>query len=392
MASNYSCLRANLSEDSITLSYWIPERSSFYNRYIVIIVNLLFLVIGTPFNIYVIISIFRKHHSTEPTMMLLLSLATADLLICIIVLPITIITGIADDFVFGGSDYVRCQVCQMGLLFHIFSIASMYTVALMSVDRFLYIWRPLRYERYMTVKIVRSLIVAAWLLSIAVSVTPLFGFGSIIFSQFVLTCTVAFGGSSRLAKNIWYLLLLVLVGMVPIISLIVTNVWVFCIALKSMRKHYKMMNEQKYVDDLLRRVKQEKNKRELRLIKTFIVILVTNVVTWIPVLVIMTSSIAYEPTESSYSMDALVFKTSFIYLTLLSQSVVHPITESRTLFSVKKKMSNVLGRMCDKCSGSNENASNQCCGRQCIFIYVCSAAFLPAASDEPDTPSTNITM
>ena len=111
-------------------------------------------------------------------MMLLLSLATADLLICIIVLPITIITGIADDFVFGGSDYVRCQVCQMGLLFHIFSIASMYTVALMSVDRFLYIWKPLRYKNYV---IGRPFIAAAWLLSIAVSVTPLFGFGAIIF-------------------------------------------------------------------------------------------------------------------------------------------------------------------------------------------------------------------
>ena len=390
MAGNYTCQIANLSEDSVTPLEWTPYRSSFYNRYIVIIVNVLFFVIGTPFNIYVIISIFRKHLSNEPTMMLLLSLATADFLICIIVLPVTIITGIADSFIFGDNDYIRCQVCQIGLLFHTFSLASMYTVALISVDRFLYIWRPLRYKRYMTVKIVRSLIIAAWFLSIAVSVTPLFGFGGLSFGRSALSCTLDFEGSSRLAKNTWYLLLLFLVGMVPTITLIVTNVWVFCIALKSMRKHYKMMNQQKHVDDLLRRIKQEKNKRQMRLVKTFIAILVTNVVTWIPMLVVMALGAVYEPTKSTYSRDVFIFKGSFAYLTLLSQSVVHPIVESRTLFSVTKNMSNVL-RSC-KCCGCDDNDSNQCCGKHCICLDICNAAFLPATIEESDPPPNDITI
>ena len=390
MASYYNCLIANFSEDSITLSEWTPRRSIFYNRYIVIIVNILFFVIGTPFNVYVIISIFRKHLYNNPTMMLLLSLATADLLICIIVLPITIITGIADSYIFGDTDYVRCQVCQMGLLFHIFAFASIYTVALISIDRFLYIWRPLRYKKYMTVKIVRSLIVSAWLLSTAVSVTPLFGFGTLYFDRSALTCTLAFKGYSRLAKNTWYILFLALIEAIPIVTLIVTNVWVFCIALKSTKKHYKMMNQQKYVDDLLKRINQEKNKQELRLIKTFIGILVVNVITWIPALVILTSSTTYEPTESLYSMDAYVFKGSFTYLTVLSQSVVHPIIESRILFSFKKKMSNVFGRMCGKCCCCDENDKIRCRGKHCIFLDVCNAAFLPVAFEEPDTSSSNM--
>ena len=391
MAGNYTCQIANITEDSITPLEWTPHRSSFYNRYIVIIVNVLFFVIGTPFNIYVIISIFRKHLCNEPTMMLLLSLATADFLICIIVLPVTIITGIADSFIFGDTDYTRCQVCQIGLLFHIFSFASVYTVALISVDRFLYIWRPLRYKRYMTVKIVRSFIIAAWLLSIAVSVTPVFGFGSLSFGRSALTCTLDLEGSSKLAKNTWYLLLLVLVGMVPIIPLIVTNVWVFCIALKSMRKHYKMMNQQKHVDDLLRRIKQEKNKRQMRLLKTFIAILVTNVVTWIPVLVVLGLGTIYEPTESSYSREFFIFKGSFSYLTLLSQSVVHPIVESRTLFSVTKNKLNILRRSC-KCCGCDDNDSNQCCGKHCIFLDIWNAAFLPAAIEESDPSPNDITI
>ena len=390
MAGNYNCLIANFSEDSITLSEWTPRRSIFYNRYIVTIVNILFFVIGTPFNVYVIISIFRKHLYNNPTMMLLLSLATADLLICIIVLPVTIITGIADSYIFGDTDYVRCQVCQMGLLFHIFTFASIYTVALISMERFLYIWRPLRYKKYITVKIVRSLIVAAWLLSTAVSVTPLFGFGTLSFGKSALTCTLAFKGYSRLAKNTWYLLFLALVGMIPIMTLIVTNVWVFCIALKSTKKHYKTMNQQKYVDDLLKRINQEKNKQELRLIKTFIGILVVNVVTWIPALVTLASSTAYGPTKSSYFKDINVFNNSFIYLTVLSQSVVHPIIESRILFSVKKKMSNVFGRMCGGCCCCGENDKIRCRGKHCIFLDVCNAALLPVAIEEPDSSSTNI--
>ena len=378
MASNYTCQIENISYNSITLALWTPQRSSFYNRYIVIILNILFFVIGTPFNTYVIISLFRKLRSTEPTMMLLLSLATADLMICIVILPITIITGIADNFVFGDSDYLRCQVCQIGLLFHIFSFASMNTIALISVDRFVYIWRPLRYHKYMTVKFVRSLIVAAWLLSIAVSITPLFGFGTIGFSNYALTCTVVFNGDGRLAMNSLYLLFLVLVAMIPLMTLIVTNVWVFFTALKSMRRHYKM-SQKNNVDNLLQRAKLEKNRQQMRLFKVFIVILVTNVVTWVPVMTIMLSSLAYDTDSNT---DGFIFKTSFIYLTLLSQSVVHPIVESRAIFRTKKKTSNVFSRICNKCCCFDEDISNQCCGRHCIFLDVCNAAFLPMNTDE----------
>ena len=144
MASNYDYLIANFSEDSITLSEWTPRRSIFYNRCIVIIVNILFFVIGTSFNVYVIISIFRKHLYNNPTMMLLLSLATADLLICI-VLPVTIITGIADSYIFGDTGCVRSSRSNRTVIPHP-RICLHIHVALISMDRLLYIWRPLRYK------------------------------------------------------------------------------------------------------------------------------------------------------------------------------------------------------------------------------------------------------
>lgn len=399
MADNYSysCLIANLSVDSITPTIWTPQRTSFYNSYFVVVILLSFIIIGAPWNAYVIINIFRKRLSTQPTMMLLLSLAISDLLICILVLPVTVITGLADDFVFGGTDYIRCQVCQFGLLYSIFTYSSLNTLALLSVDRFLYIWKPLRYKRIMTVKSVLLMIATAWLWSIAISITPLFGFGTFHFSRLALTCTVSFIGYSRLAKNTSYLILLVTAGLVPVLIMVVTNVWVFCIAQKSIRNHYKLMTQQKYVDDLRRRVNKERNQRQLKLIKTFIVVLITNIVTWIPVSVILIARAAYEP-GPSFPTDARVFLVSFPNLALLSQSVVHPIVETHVLFGIKEKMRKVFRKIRDKycfkccitdcCTGEEDNTSNRCCGKHCVFLEVFNAAFLPVS--EMTSSRTNI--
>ena len=68
-------------------------------------VALLFMIIGIPWNGLVIAVILRKKMFSRPSGMLLLNLAIADLLLCLLHMPIAVIAGIGsyrDDTGFHG--------------------------------------------------------------------------------------------------------------------------------------------------------------------------------------------------------------------------------------------------------------------------------------------------
>ena len=54
---------------------------------------LLFFLVGLPWNGLVIGIILKKKLFTRPTYMLMLNLAIANLLVCVLVLPLTVVTG-----------------------------------------------------------------------------------------------------------------------------------------------------------------------------------------------------------------------------------------------------------------------------------------------------------
>ena len=84
-------------------------------------------------------------------MMLILNLAVSNLLTCALIFPFTIITGIAGEFIYGASDHVRCQICQLGVVYLVLTFVSLNSLALISVDRFLYIKKPLHYNMMVTI-------------------------------------------------------------------------------------------------------------------------------------------------------------------------------------------------------------------------------------------------
>ncbi len=122
----------------------------------------------------------------------MLNLTLTNLLLCIFVMPFHIISGFAGEYVFGSSDYVRCCVCQTGLLNTVLLAVSVHTVSLMSVDRFIYLKRPILYSSIVTPKRMTVAIALVWCICIAISIPPLFGFGTILFSYTVVSCVVLF--------------------------------------------------------------------------------------------------------------------------------------------------------------------------------------------------------
>ena len=98
-------------------------------------------------------------------------------------MPVSIITTIAQDYPFGPSDHVRCKVCQHGLIFSILSVSSIHHIALLSLDRFLFIYTPISYKTLVTRWKMLFALLGVWFISIVIGIMPLFGFGAIGYSE-----------------------------------------------------------------------------------------------------------------------------------------------------------------------------------------------------------------
>ena len=156
--------------------------------------------------------------------MLLLNLAMANLLLVMLVMPFIIISGIRGEYAFGGTDKVRCSVCQVGIVNIILLWVSFHTIALMSVERFTYLKKPLRHNSIVTPKITAA-IVSVWVLSIGLAIPTLFGFGEIIFSFTVATCVPNLVGSTPVAPNYYYIIMMTFEALIPILIQFVLYVY-----------------------------------------------------------------------------------------------------------------------------------------------------------------------
>ncbi|XP_055063160.2 trace amine-associated receptor 13c-like [Misgurnus anguillicaudatus] len=116
-------------------------------------------------NLLVIISIshFKKLHT--PTNMLILSLAVADLLIGLIIMPLEAIRLIETCWYFGDT-YCRLFVIIMGLLL----FTSLSNLVLIAVDRYVAVCHPLLYTQKITTTKTLIIICLCWLCSLVYNI------------------------------------------------------------------------------------------------------------------------------------------------------------------------------------------------------------------------------
>lgn len=129
-----------------------------------------FIVFGIVGNILVILSVACNRHLRTVTHYFIVNLAVADLLLSATVLPFSAILEVLDRWVFGRA------FCNVWAAVDVLCCtASIMSVCIISVDRYIGVSYPLRYPAIMTKHRAVLAVMLLWVLSTIISVGPLFG-------------------------------------------------------------------------------------------------------------------------------------------------------------------------------------------------------------------------
>ncbi|XP_069139377.1 alpha-1B adrenergic receptor-like [Argopecten irradians] len=154
---------------NITLCSVHQEESSLES---VIIRSLLFTlmsVITAVGNIFVLLVVVKLPEPRQPSRILVMNLAVADLGLGVLILPASSYNEIV-SWPFGET---WCIVHSVGDA--LLCIASLYTLCALAVDRYIGVTRPLKYNAIMTDKMAIAMVVMVWFLAWSVACPPLFG-------------------------------------------------------------------------------------------------------------------------------------------------------------------------------------------------------------------------
>lgn len=134
------------------------------------LVMVVFVVFGVLGNILVILSVFFHNHWRSVTHYFIANLAAADLLLSSAVLPFSATSEALGRWVFGRP---FCNV--WAALDVLCCTASILSLCVISIDRYLAVSYPLRYSAIATGRRGLTAVAALWGLSAAISMGPLFG-------------------------------------------------------------------------------------------------------------------------------------------------------------------------------------------------------------------------
>ena len=140
-------------------------------------------------NVFVIVAVFYHKPLRIVPNFFIVSLATADLLVALIVMPFHVSNNIAIKWLYGSV------FCDLWLTFDVLlCTASILNICVIALDRYWAIHDPINYAQKRTVKRVLIMILFAWLASAIISVPPVLGWNEIdngmLFDQVNSECTL----------------------------------------------------------------------------------------------------------------------------------------------------------------------------------------------------------
>ncbi|KAM9143947.1 5-hydroxytryptamine receptor 7-like [Pangshura tecta] len=140
-------------------------------------------------NALVIIAVCIVKKLRQPSNYLVISLAAADLSVAFAVMPFVIITDLV-----GGEWLFGKVFCNVFIAMDVMCCtASIMTLCVISVDRYLGITRPLTYPVRQNGKLMAKMVFIVWLLSASITLPPLFGWAKNVNVERVCLISQDFG-------------------------------------------------------------------------------------------------------------------------------------------------------------------------------------------------------
>ncbi|XP_035259550.1 5-hydroxytryptamine receptor 7 [Anguilla rostrata] len=140
-------------------------------------------------NLLVVISVCFVKKLRQPSNYLIVSLAVADLSVALAVMPFVSITDLI------GGQWIFGQVfCNVFIAMDVMCCtASIMTLCVISIDRYLGITKPLTYPVRQSGKCMAKIILSVWLLSASITLPPLFGWAQNVNDDKVCLISQDFG-------------------------------------------------------------------------------------------------------------------------------------------------------------------------------------------------------
>ncbi|XP_054992601.1 trace amine-associated receptor 7a-like [Sorex araneus] len=224
-------------------------------------------------NLMVMISIFHFKQLHSPANFLVASLACADFLVGVTVMPFSTVRSVESCWYFGER-YCKFHSCFEGS----FCYASIYHLCFISVDRYIAVTDPLAYPTRFTTSVSSLCIGFSWLFSITYSFS-LFGSGGNSAGLEELVSALTCVGGCQIAVNQNWVLIDFLVFIVPTLVMIIIYSRIFLIAKEQARKIESMSSKTETASESY---KDRVAKRERKAAKTLGIAVMAFLISWLP--------------------------------------------------------------------------------------------------------------
>ena len=325
------CTSDELSYSSISCSFvWeVAPPVQKYASYVAAIEAIFFLV-SFCFNLIIIANFIRRRTILkEAAGIYLLNVAIIDFMFSIFIILQCLLTESAKNFFIGSTDILRCSICEfLGFMVMFLLSNTLHTLAALSFDRFILFVKPMKYSKYFTWKTAVTIVSFVWVLCICLALPPLFGLGEYGFSTVIANCHPMWTGLSKAGiPNLSYIIFIAIESLIPIILLIITNICMIRIIIKSIGKRRKrwMANEsfsQRSLKEINSKIRIESSKKQWQVAKVFGTLFIAHICCWTPVLTVLVTATIIGPA----SIPLEVYVVSWIFF--LTNPVIHPIIET----------------------------------------------------------------
>ncbi|XP_074046356.1 trace amine-associated receptor 7a-like [Macrotis lagotis] len=224
-------------------------------------------------NLFVMISILHFKQLHSPANFLIASLACADFLVGVTVMPFSMVRSVESCWYFGES-YCKFHTSFDGS----FCYCSIFHLCFISIDRYIAVTDPLVYPTKFTLSVSGLCILFSWILAITFSFSLFFsganddGLDELVSA---LTCV----GGCQMAVNQAWVLIDFLLFFIPTLVMIILYCKIFLVAKQQARKIESMSSK---TESFLESYNARVSKRERKAAKTLGIAVIAFMISWFP--------------------------------------------------------------------------------------------------------------